>query len=138
MRKLMNFSLCLLSFIVVSCGKPTQEHVEEVKNAVFKAEIRSYEFHHSSLFNVDICVAELKAKTFPTGRGQCFLHGFDFSGLSVKWRSERDLEISFDCGRVTTFSNFAILSEGREVPVEFHATLREACGETKSAPSRAA
>ena len=132
MLKPMDFSLCLLSFIAASCGKPTQESVKEVKNAVFKTEIRSYEFHHSSLFNVDVCIAELNAETFPTDRGQCFLHGFDFSGLSVKWRSERDLEIFFECGRVTTFSNFAILSKGRSVPVEIRATLHETCGETGS------
>ena len=135
--RLMSLSACLLFFFVVSCRKPTQENLEEVKNYSFKAVIRSYEFYHSSLFNADVCVAEANANTFPTDRGQCFLHGFDFSGLSVKWRSERDLEISFECGRVTTFSNFALLSEGREVPVEFHATLHETCNETTSMPAQA-
>ena len=132
MRRLMNLSACLLAFFGVSC-KPTQEKVDEVRNAEFKAVVRSYEFHHSSLFNVDICIAEVNANTFPTDRGQCFLHGFDFSELSVKWRSERDLEISFDCGRVTKFSNFALLTKGHPVPVEFHATLHETCNEVNAA-----
>jgi len=56
---------------------------------------------------------------------QCFLHGYDFSGLSVKWLSPRDIEIAFDGGRVTSFTNFAIVYPKEPVPAEFHATLRE-------------
>jgi hypothetical protein len=128
MQKIMIFTVCLLLFVVVSCGRPTEENVIEVKDSAFKVDVRSQEFHTSGIRNVDICVADLAAEGFPRDKGQCFLHGFDFSGLSVKWRSERDLEISFDCGRVSSFSNFALLSKSRSIPVEFHATLHEACG----------
>jgi hypothetical protein len=124
--------MCLLSVMVPSCSKPTHENITEVKNGQYKVAIRSQEFHNSSDYNVDICVAELSADRFPTDKRQCFLHGFDFNGLSAKWKSEQDLEISFDCGRVSEFHNFAFLSEARTVPIEFHATLLESCG-TKSA-----
>jgi len=117
----------LLALVVVSCGMPTQENVTEVKNGEFKVYVRTQEFHNSGIRNVDICIAGLAAEEFPTDKGQCFLHGFDFSGLSVKWWSERDVEISFDCGRVSSFSNFALLSKGRSIPVEFHAKLHEGC-----------
>jgi hypothetical protein len=132
MQRLIILAVCFLSLIIPSCGKPTEENVVEFKNGEFKIEVRSQEFHNSGIRNVDVCVADLASKEFPRDKGQCFLHGFDFSGLSVKWRSERDLEIAFDCGRVSTFSNFAILSQGRSIPVEFHATLHEACSTTSA------
>lgn len=119
-------SLCLLVTLAISCAKPTEEKVTAVENGDFKILVRSQEFHHSSIRNVDICVAETTSREFPKDKGQCFLHGFDFSGLTVKWRSERIVEIAFDCGRVTTFSNSAILT-GVELPVEFGARLTESC-----------
>ena len=96
-----------------------------MRNGAFKVDVRSQEFHHSSIRNVDICVADVADREFPTDRGQCFLHGFDFSGLNAKWMDERDIEISFACGRVGHFSNFALVSKNRPLPVEFHATLSE-------------
>ena len=134
MRRFLSLSICLVSSLGVSCGRTIQESVIEVNNDAFKADVRSQEFGHSGIVNVDICVAESNSTSFPTDRRQCFLHGFDFSDLSVYWLSERDLSISFDCGRVTTFSNFTTLSDRRDVPVEFHARLHDRCGEIKSVP----
>lgn len=119
--------VCLISLVAFSCVKPTEENVVEVKDGTFKVDVRSQEFHHSGIRNVDVCVADLASEHFPTEKEQCFLHGFDFSGLSVKWRSDHNVEIAFDCGRVTRFSNFALLSKSRSIPVEFHATLNETC-----------
>ena len=64
---------------------------------------------------------------FPKSKEQCFLHGFDFSGLSVKWLSQQNIEIAFNCGRVTTFTNSAFVYPNGRVPVEFHAILRDGC-----------
>ncbi len=108
-----------------------KESVNEVRSGAFKAVVRAQEFGHSGIVNVDICVDELSASTFPEDKRQCFLHGFDFSELAVKWQSDSNLEISFDCGRVATFTNSAILLKGRSVPVEFHATLHETCRENR-------
>jgi hypothetical protein len=119
--------LCFLSLVVLSCGTPTEENLTEVKSGAYKVDIRSREFHHSGIRNVDICVADVTSSQFPTDKAQCFLHGFDFSGLAVKWASERNVEISFACGRVSRFSNFAAISRGRPLPVEFHATLTDEC-----------
>jgi hypothetical protein len=127
--------LCFLSLVLLSCGKPTEENLTEVKNGAFKVDVRSQEFHHSGIRNVDICVADVGSNQFPTDRGQCFLHGFDFSGLAVKWVSDRNVEISFACGRVSKFSNFAVMSKGQPLPVEFHASLNDECNAT---PNRAA
>jgi len=134
MQKLMIFIVCILSIGVLSCGKPTGEFLTEVKNGAYKVDVRSQEFHHSGIHNVDICVADVANNEFPTDKGQCFLHGFDFSGLTVKWLSERNVEISFSCGRVSKFSNFAVVSKGHSLPVEFHATLNDECNAT---PNRA-
>jgi hypothetical protein len=133
MQKLTFFILGVLSLVMLSCGKPTEENLTEVKNGAYKVEVRSQEFHHSGISNVDICVTDVASTQFPTDKGQCFLHGFDFSGLTVKWLSERNVEISFTCGRVSKFSNFAV-ANGHPLPVEFHATLNDECNAT---PNRA-
>jgi hypothetical protein len=59
-----------------------------------------------------------------------FLHGFDFSGLSMKSRAhnEIEIEVSFRSGRVTRFTNFASVAPDRSVPVEFHTALCDGCG----------
>ena len=130
--------LCFLSLVMLSCSKPTEENLTEVKNGAYKIDVRSQEFHHSNIRNVDICVTEVGSRQFPTDKGQCFLHGFfDFSGLAVKWVSERNVEISFACGRVTKFSNFAVVSKAHPLPVEFHATLNDKCNATPNLASGA-
>jgi hypothetical protein len=134
MQRLTIFILLAFSLAMLSCGKPTEESLSEVKNGAYKIDVRSQGFHHSSIRNVDICVADAASNRFPTDKRQCFLHGFDFSGLAVKWQSERSIEISFACGRVTKFSNFVVMSEGHPLPVEFHATLNDECNAT---PNRA-
>lgn len=116
----------LLTFMLFARGKPN-ETVAEVKNGPSIVLIRSQEFNHSGTINVDVCVADSSNPAFPkSSKQQCFLHGYDFSGLSVKWLSPRDIEIAFDCGRVTSFTNSAIVHPIGYLPVEFHATLREA------------
>ena len=119
-----------LALAATCCSTPTKQSVSEVPNGPFKIDIRAQEFHKSGIHNVDVCVADTTDKEFPDDAGQCFLHGFDFSGLSVAWLSKREIQISFGCGRVSKFSNFAILSRDRPVPIEFHATLQETCGKT--------
>jgi hypothetical protein len=134
MQRLTIFMLLALSLAVLSCGKPSEESLSEVRNGAYKVDVRSQEFHHSGIRNVDICVADAASNQFPTDKGQCFLHGFDFSGLAVRWLSERNVEISFSCGRVSRFSNFAVMSKNHPLPVEFHATLSDECNAT---PNRA-
>ena len=116
----------------VGCSNPTEELFTDYKHGQYKMEVRSQAFHHSSLRNVDICVAQIDAQNFPGDKGQCFLHGFDFSGLSVRWLSDNDVEIIFECGRVTTFSNFAVIAKNEPLPVEFHADLIEKCNRKSS------
>jgi hypothetical protein len=116
----------------VGCSNPTEERFTDYKNGQYKIEVRSQEFHHSAIRNVDICVAQIDAQNFPGEKRQCFLHGFDFSGLSVRWLSDNDVEIIFDCGRVTSFSNFAVIAKNEPLPVEFHAGLIEKCNRYSS------
>jgi len=87
----------LLAFMLFARGKPS-ETTNETRNGPFKVLIRSQEFHHSGTINVDVCVTDSSSLAFPKSKQQCFLHGFDFSGLSVKWLSQRNIEIAFDCG----------------------------------------
>ena len=110
-----------------SCrGKP-DETITEVKNGAFKVLIRSQEFHHSGTVNVDICVANISSLGFPENRTQCFLHGFDFDGLTVKWQGPQVIEVSFRSGRVSHFANSAIAYPGGPVPTEFHVILCDGC-----------
>ena len=126
MQKLTLFVVCSFTLVAISCGKPTEQSLTEVTNGAYKVYVRSQEFHHSGIRNTDICVADANDQ-FPTDKRQCFLRGFDFSGLAAKWVSERNIEISFACGRVSQFSNFAVISKGHSLPVEFHATLNDEC-----------
>ena len=135
MQKLTICIVCVLLMMPLSCGKPTEDNLMEVRNGAYKVDIRSQEFHHSGIRNVDICVTDVASSQFPSDKAQCFLHGFDFSGLSVKWLSEHNVEISFSCGRVSKFSNFAVMSKGHPLPVEFHATLNDECNATPNGAS---
>jgi hypothetical protein len=117
----------LLAFMLFAGGKPN-ETVTEATNGPFKVLVRTQEFQHSGTINVDVCVTDSSNLAFPKHeKPQCFLHGFDFSGLSVKWLSQQNVEIAFDCGRVTTFTNSALVYSNGPVPVEFHAILRDGC-----------
>lgn len=121
-------SVLLLAFMLFARGTAT-ESITELKNGPFKVLVRSQEFHRSGTINVDVCVTESSKSAFPKNeKQQCFLHGYDFSGLAVKWLSQQNIEIAFDCGRVTTFTNSAVVYPKGPVPIEFHATLREGCG----------
>jgi hypothetical protein len=113
---------------VESCirGK-AKESLTIIKNGDFKILVRSQEFHHSAIQNVDICVATSPSTDFPTRPYQCFLHGFDFSELSARWKSGSEIEVSFAGGRVTKFENSAFVYPHGSVPVEFHVTLCDAC-----------
>lgn len=114
--------------IVESCirGIP-EENITEVRQGDFKILVRSQEFHHSAIQNVDICVANSSSSAFPKKGAQCFLQGFDFSGLSARWKTGTEIEVSFSGGRVTYFTNSALVYPRGPVPVEFHATLCDGC-----------
>ena len=119
------------AYVVISpISEPAAFNKEPIQgiDATRKVLVRSQEFHHSGIINVDICVTDSSNLAFPKNeKPQCFLHGYDFSGLSVKWLSQRNIEIAFDCGRVTTFTNSAFVYPNGPVPVEFHAILLDGC-----------
>jgi hypothetical protein len=131
-RKLKCTIFCALVGLA-SCHGTAEESVRETVNGQFKILVRSQEFHHSGIRNVDICVAEVSSRKFPTDKAQCLLHGFDFSGLSVKWQSEDEIKISFCHGRVSQFTNDASVYTNGPVPTAFHATVSENC-EADGAP----
>lgn len=114
--------------IMESCihGRP-EENITAINRGDFKILVRSQEFHHSAIQNVDICVANSSSIAFPKKGAQCFLHGFDFSGLSATWKTDSEIEVSFSGGRVTYFANSALVYPHGPVPVEFHATLCDGC-----------
>lgn len=116
---------CLLLAFLLLRGKP-EERVVELRNDAFKILVRSQEFRHSGIRNIDICVAETSSRSFPKSRMQCFFHGFDFSGLSVVWQSQRDIEVSFRSGYLTYFENNATVfpTDGSNSE-SFHTTVRD-------------
>ncbi len=136
MQALMTCAACCLVIVLGSCrGKP-EESTREVKNGAFKILVRSQEFHHSGTVIVDVCLANASSREFPKSKGQCFLEGDDFSGPSARWLSEQEIEISFACGRVSYFRNYALVYPSGPVPEEFHAILRDRCESLlKDAPS---
>lgn len=74
-----------------------------------------------------MCVAQVGDHQFPKNKRQCFLHGFDFTGLSAKWQSQHVIEVSFDCGRIDQFRNSAFVYPKGPIPEEFYVTLHDTC-----------
>ncbi|WP_147293309.1 hypothetical protein [Dyella monticola] len=100
----------------------------EIKNGPFKVDVRVQEINYSGSQNIDVCVANSDNKIFPDKKVQCFLNGYDFDGLSIKWLSPRVIKVSFRSGRVTGFTNSAFVYSNGTIPEEFHIILCEGCG----------
>jgi hypothetical protein len=94
--------------------------------APFKVMVRTQEFNNSGAEIVDICVADISSQEFPKGF-QCFLKGYDFADLSVKWQDPRVIEVSFRIGRVLQFKNSAFVYPGGPIPEVFHILLCDGC-----------
>lgn len=100
--------------------------INDVNYGSYKIVIRDLEFFNSRIRNKDVCVTDLHDAHFPSTKGfQCFLRGYDFSGLAVKWRSSHIIDVYFKCGTVSSFSNFAIISKNRKMPDDFHIFLHD-------------
>lgn len=113
-----------------SCSTITSQNVSEIENGPFKVMVRTQEFNHSGSEIVDICVANTSSHEFPDKpdkTSQCFLNGYDFAALSVKWRGPSVIEVSFHSGRVTHFTNYALVSPGGTVSQVFHTLLCDGC-----------
>lgn len=118
---------CGVLLFLSGCRKVTKQEVSEIKNGQFKVMVRSREFNHSGVENVDICVANAASERFPDATLQCFLNGYDFTDLSVKWQAPQVVKVAFRSGRVTRFTNSAFVYPGGPVPVEFHTLLCDGC-----------
>lgn len=116
-----------------SCGSKPQEAIAEYKGDIFKIEARTQEYHNSGIKNVELCAMPISFVDFPKDEGQCILKGYDFSDLFVKWKAPQEVEISFKCGRVSSFKNFALVPGRGGQPVQVHATLIDKCGRADSA-----
>jgi hypothetical protein len=123
-------ALCALTILLQGCGR-TDESINETRNGAFKIQVRSQEVHNSGLRNIDACVADASSQGFSTGKARCFLHGYDFSGLSIKWQSPKEIDVAYDCGTVSLFRNYAIVPNGLH-PASFHVTLHENCPQPTS------
>lgn len=130
MQKLLVFLTCCSLTLLQSCTRVTEQSVSETTNGAFKVVVRTQEISHSGTRNVDVCVANASSAGFPDKKVQCFLSGYDFDGLSVKWHGPRVIEVSFSSGRVARFSNSAFVYPGGPVPEEFHTLLCDGCGST--------
>jgi len=71
----------------------TEQTLSETPDGAFKVVVRTQEISHSGTRNVDVCVANIPVLA-PDKKVQCFLSGYDFDGLSVKWRATV-IEVSF-------------------------------------------
>jgi hypothetical protein len=125
-KRLLTFSgICCVIVALPSCTGAHEDRVMEINNGAFKVLIRERVFKQLGNVNIDICVANISDARFPNKKGQCFLNGYDFDGLEVKWTSERDIVVCFKDGRVSHFTNYAFVYPKGDVPVQFHAVLCE-------------
>ena len=125
MPKAVALALVVLMVALEGCRTTTQDKVTEIDQHGFKILVRSREFNNSGAINIDICVTESSAREFPKNSLGCIMHGYDISGLTVKWDSDREISIALDCGRITAFNNFAVVAPPNALPLQFHATLQD-------------
>jgi hypothetical protein len=127
MPKLLIFITYCSLILLQSCKRVTEQSLSETIDGAFKVVVRTQEISHSGTRNVDVCVANTSSSGFPDKKVQCFLSGYDFDGLSVKWQGPRVIEVSFSSGRVSRFTNSAFVYPGGPVPEEFHTLLCDGC-----------
>ena len=127
MRRIFVLAVCCSIILLQSCKRVSEQTVYEVKNGAFKVVVRTQEMSPSGTQNVDVCVANASSSGFPEKKMQCFLSGYDFDGLSVKWKGTQIIEVSFRSGRVSRFTNSAFAYPGGSVPEEFHTLLCDGC-----------
>ena len=131
MQRILILVVCCSTILLQSCKRVAEQSFSEVKNGPFKVVIRTQEISHSGDRNVDICLANVSSSGFPDKKVQCFLSGYDFDGLSVKWESRQVVKVSFRSGRVSQFTNSAFVYPGGPVPEEFHTLLCDGCDTTR-------
>ena len=127
MQRLLILVGCCSVIFLQSCKRVTEQTLSETTDGAFKVVVRTQEISHSGTRNVDVCVANASSPGFPEKKVQCFLSGYDFDGLSVKWQGPRVIEVSFSSGRVARFTNSAFVYPGGPVPEEFHTLLCDGC-----------
>ena len=128
MQRILTLALCCSVILLLACKRVTEQTLSETTNGAFKVVVRTQEISHSGTRNVDVCVANASSAGFPDKKVQCFLSGYDFDGLSVKWQGPRVIEVSFNSGRVSQFTNSAFVYPGGSVPEAFHTLLCDGCG----------
>lgn len=126
MKKILIGIFGVSAFVLTACAKPV-DRIVEIPNGEFKIDIRYREYMKSGTINVDVCVADRGSTEFPTDGEQCFFHGFDFNKVSAEWASDSNIVITFDCGYLTVYQNFAAIRKGRETPDGFNAKLIDTC-----------
>jgi hypothetical protein len=131
--RILTFIVCFSLILLQSCSRITEQSISEIKNGSFKVVVRTQEMNYSGSRNVDVCVASISSPSFPDNKFQCFLNGYDFDGLSIKWQGPRVIKVSFHSGRVAHFTNSAFVYPGGSVPVEFHTLLCDGCDVTPNA-----
>lgn len=127
MSKLLIILICCSAILLQSCSRITHQSIQEIKHGPFKVVVRTQELNSSGSYNVDICVANDLSQEFPAKKYQCFLNGYEFDGLTVKWRSSNVIEVYFKSGRVSHFTNSAFVYPHGPVPEEFHILLCDGC-----------
>ncbi|MBS0455919.1 MAG: hypothetical protein JSS44_01130 [Proteobacteria bacterium] len=118
-------ALSILALIFSACSIIKTEKFSYVENGAFKVNIRDQEFANSGIHNIDLCVAKAKSRGFQQSEAQCFFHGYDISGLKVKWSSPRRIEIFIIDGNISLFRNYAIISNDVPAPIDFHVSLHD-------------
>lgn len=134
MSKSLIVSLWCALVLLQSCSRVTYEKFHEINNGTFKIMVRTREFNNSGSYNVDICVSNASSHGFPSDGSQCFFSGYEFDGLTVKWRSPRAIEVYFTSGRVSYFTNSAFVYPRGPVPEEFHIFLCDGCSAGTAVP----
>jgi hypothetical protein len=134
MQNAMIIVLLTAMLLITGCREITRSQLQEYDRGSLKLAVRTQEFNNSGVHNVDVCITASSSRAFPDDKGQCLMHGYDISDLSVAWKSDKVIVVSLDCGRITSFSNHAVVPIKGSSPVEIYAELRDTCDASSMVP----
>jgi hypothetical protein len=125
-------SLATLGALILQCGcrGAPEEHRAYIVRGDLQIGVRTQEWEHSGIVNVQACLMPRGSKVYPKdGSQQCFFAGYDLTQLGVRWNRDDDVTISMACGQVTEFENWALVDvRGRSDRI--HVNLTDRCTTT--------
>jgi len=127
MRNAFVVTLATACILNGACFNPTHRNVSHLQNGPYDAIIINTEYIHSHQIDTDVCIVPHANSLRTRSKEQCFLHGYDFSHVDLKWLSSHELSIHTGCGVINSFHNHGLIRRRGDAPLGFRAVLSDDC-----------